>query len=280
MSESGQAPVAYWVAAPALQGLVTGYHRFETAAPPGVTLRDVLFPDWATIRISLRGTAAWSLRIGSRDHHPVPAAALAGPMSQAGYVSFTGGTLVGVGILPAGWARLFGGDVSRFANRVVPLSQLDPGAMLLVEALEAGESPADAFDAWLTARLAHRAPEDPRIRRIHAMLHDPAVTRIETICEALGLSSRALATLTRYHFGFTPKLLLRRARFMRALGAVLQRPGEGAAVLEEAGYWDRSHFLRDSHLFLGCSIREFLKRRGPLNDIAMRVRERTLGAAV
>lgn len=280
MSEAGNAPVAYWAAAPELHNLVTGYHRFEAAAPPGVTLRDVLFPDWVTIRITLRDTPPWSLRIGSREHHAMPTAVLIGPMSQAGYVAFTGGTLAGVGILPAGWARLFGGDVSRFANRVVPLMQFDPGAMLLVDALESGETPAAAFDTWLTERLATRAPEDPRIHRIYTMLNDPTVTRIETICETLGLSSRALATLTRYHFGFTPKLLLRRSRFMRALSAVLQRPSEGAAVLEEAGYWDRSHFLRDSHLFLGCSVREFVKRRGPLNDIAMRARTRALGAPV
>lgn len=280
MSDTGKEPVAYWAAGPALQGLVTGYHRYETAAPPGVTLRDVIFPSWATIRISLNDSPSWSLRIGSREHNPMPLATMVGPMSQAGYITCTGGTLVGIGILPAGWARLFGGDASRFANRVVPLSHFDPHADLLVEALEAGETPVAAFDAWLTARLASRPPEDPRIGQIYAMLDDPQVTRIEAVADALGLSSRALATLTRYHFGFTPKLLLRRSRFMRALGAVLHRPGDGANVLQAAGYWDRSHFLRDSHLFLGCSIRDFAKRRGPINDIAMRVRERALGSAV
>jgi AraC-like DNA-binding protein len=280
MSETGKAPVAYWAADAALQGLVSGYHRYEAAAPPGVILRDVLFPSWATIRISLRDTPPWTLRVGSRDHHPMPNAVMVGPTSHAGYITCSGGTLVGAGILPAGWARLFGSDASRYANRVVPLEQLDAGADLLVAALEAGESPAAAFDAWLTDRLAQRPPEDPRIRRLFALLDDPEMTRIEAIADALGLTPRALAAMTRYHFGFTPKLLLRRGRFLRALGAMLQRPGESAAVLEQAGYYDRSHFLRDSHLFLGCSIREFTKRRGPLNDIALRIREKTLGAAV
>ena len=208
----------------------------------------------------------------------MPSAALVGPMSQAGYLTSSGGTLVGVGILPMGWARLFGGDASRFTNRVMPLSAVDGGADTLVAALHEGETPVAAFDAWLTERLARSAPEDPRVAQLYALIDDPAMTRIEAIAERLGMTARALGALTRQHFGFTPKLLLRRMRFMRALEAMLLRPDQAAAVLEREGYWDRSHFLRDSHLFLGCSVREFQRRRGPLNAIAMRVREKALGS--
>lgn len=280
MSEQRPAPVDYWKPGAALRRYVSAYHRYCVAMPPGTVFRDVFFPSWATVRIALPGSDDWSVRLGTRNYEPVPAMALFGPSSHAGYLSCTRGTLVGVGLLPLGWATLFGGDAARLANRVVPLEQLDPGCDLLTEALADGEDPVAAFDAWLGARLALRAPPDPRIEPLFRLIESPATRRAEEIAEALEVTPRALAALTRYHFGFTPKLLLRRARFLRALSGVLARPAEANQLLEEAGYWDRSHFLRDSHLFLGCSIREFNKRRGPLNGMAMRVRETVVGAPV
>lgn len=280
MEAGAGAPIEYWRAADALAPFVTGYHRYDVPLPVGVSLKDVFFPSWASVRIALPGSRRWSLHVGSRRFDPVPPAAFIGPTSSAAYLETTGGVLVGFGVHPMGWAALFGGDISRFANRIVPLSTLDPTTDALVGALFEGEPPAAAFDAWLLARLSHARPVDPRIAQLYALIDDPAVDRIETICDALGLTQRALATFTRLHFGFTPKLLLRRSRFLRALSGVLTRPEQGASVLETAGYWDRSHFLRDSHLFLGCSIRDFSKRRGPLNQLALQARAEVLGAPV
>ena len=188
--------------------------------------------------------------------------------------------LVGIGLLPMGWARLFGGDVSHYANRAVPLDQVDRGAPALCAALGEGDSPLAVCEAWLTERLDRTCPVDPRIAQLYDLIHDPSVARTEEIAAALEMTPRALAGFTRRHFGFTPKLLVRRSRFVRALSLVLSAPGDSAEVLGQAGYWDRSHFLRDSHLFLGCSIREFNRRRGPLNAMAMAARAAALGAPV
>lgn len=280
MSEQRPGPVEYWNACSTLRGYVTGYHRYSVAMPPGMVVRDAFFPSWATIRIALPGSAPWSVRVGSRTFDPVPTTAFCGPSSYAGYLTTTGGTLVGVALLPLGWATLFGGDISRYANRVVPLAELDEDADNLAEALASTDNPAPVFDAWLKARLGLCPAPDERVPQLFALLEDPAPIRIEEMAEALNMSPRALASLTRYNFGFTPKLLLRRARFLRALSGVLIAGTDSARLIEEAGYWDRSHFLRDSHLFLGCSIRDFNKRRGPLNQMAMRVRTQVLGAAV
>ncbi|KQT33567.1 hypothetical protein ASG29_05910 [Sphingomonas sp. Leaf412] len=280
MEAGTRSPIEYWRASDTLSQFVTGYHRYNVALPPGMVLRDVFFPSWATVRIAIPESRRWSVRMASRQFDPVPENAFFGPSSYAGYLESHGGTLVGVGILPMGWAALFGGDISRHANRVVPLVAIDPGAAALVRALHEGEEPDAAFDAWLRERLSHGRPVDPRIAQLFALLHDPAIYRIETIAEMLHMTQRTLAAFTRGHFGFTPKLLLRRARFMRALSGVLSQPEDGAALIEAAGYWDRSHFLRDSHLFLGCSVRDFLKRRGPLNQVAMNARAEALGAPV
>lgn len=263
-----------------LERHVTAYHRFSAPITTGRTLCDAFFPSVATIRVTARGSPAWSLKIGSRTWDPVPAVTLIGPTSHAGYLECGGGTLTGVGVRPFGWAQLFGGDVSRFSNRVVPLDDIDPGAEQLREALDDGAPYHEALEAWLEARLQRRPPADPRIEQLCLMLRDPATTRIEAVAEALAMTPRALAAVTRFNFGFTPKLLLRRTRFMRAVAAILTDPDAGPKVLDEAGYWDRSHFLRDSHLFLGCSIREFSRRRGPRNQQAIRARTEAIGSPV
>lgn len=280
MNTDGGTGVAYHKAGARLERYVTGYHQFTAPVLADGRLNDVFFPSVATIRVALRGSPPWSLKIGSRSYDPMPVITLTGPTSYAGYMSCAGGTLVGAGLLPYGWAQLFGGDVSRFANRVVPLGDVDPGAEMLRAALDGGDHVQQVFDAWLEARMERRPPADPRIDRLSIMLQDPSTTRIETVAEALDMTPRALAALTRFNFGFTPKLLLRRTRFLRALSTVLTSPQAGPSVLEEAGYWDRSHFLRDSHLFLGCSVREFSRRRGPLNQLAIKARTDALGTPV
>jgi AraC-like DNA-binding protein len=280
MGDQESVGVAYRRPCDALARFVTGYHRFAAPVMPGHAFHDAFFPSVATIRIALAGSPPWALRIGSRSYDPMPVAAFTGPTSYAGYVTSSGGTLVGIGLLPYGWAQLFGGDVSRLSNRVAPLEELDPGAESLRAALDAGEPFCDVFDAWLEARLQRRPPADLRIDRLCSMLRDPATTRIEAVADALEMTPRALAALTRFNFGFTPKLLLRRTRFLRALSAVLTEPEAAPLALEQAGYWDRSHFLRDSHLFLGCSVREFSRRRGPHNQLAIRARTEALGTPV
>lgn len=280
MADSDDAPVTFWRASERFAGLVTGFHRFRLGLPVGSVFRDVFFPSLATIRFGIEGPQPWSMRLGARKFD-MPLASFTGPTSVAGWIEATGGTVVGIGVHAQGWARLFGGDLSVYANRVVPLANLDGSAQRLLEALDGGEHPPVAFERWLDRRLATDRAPDPLLERLEAMIADVAVMRIETLAEELQLTSRQLSVLTRQNFGFTPKLLLRRRRFLRALSATLDAsPEESGALLAAAGYWDRSHFLRDAHLFLGCSIREFRQRRGPLNALVMRTRADVLGAAV
>lgn len=272
-------PIVYWAPGEELGRYITGFHRYCAPSVPG-GYRDAFFPGWASIRLTLEQDRDWSVRLGNRMIDPVPRDAFFGPSSSAGYITTYGGTIVGVGIKPFGWAQLFGGDIARYSNHVVPLSEVDAGGSTLREALEAGEAPDVAFTRWLTTRLYRRPPVDPRIERLSALLDNPATQRIEMLAEALEVTPRGLAAMTRFNFGFTPKLLLRRTRFMRALSGVLTEPVRGSEVLDAAGYWDRSHFLRDSHLFLGCSVRDFQRRRGPLNRLALSAREVALGSPV
>lgn len=273
-------PVRYWTPDTRLARYVTGYHRYRVVVPPGCVLEDVFFPSWSVMRFAIEEPAPWSLRRASRRFDPVPAAMLEGPSSYAGYCRAARGAVVGVGILPEGWSRLFRVPAYSVANRVVPLAAVLRGAEDLHHALDAAEDPAAILDAWLIARLADAPETDPLVGALYTLIDDPAVTRVEDMIDRLGVSHRTLVMLSKDHFGFTPKLLLRRGRFLRALSAGLASDDGWDAVIGRAGYFDRSHFLRDSNLFLGCSIREFQARQGPLNALAMKVRSEVLGTAV
>ena len=101
---------------------------------------------------------------------------------------------------------------------------------------------------------------------------------VRALAAELGLSTRTLHRLARAAFGFAPKLLLRRTRFLRSLTAVAAAPEAGWATLIDPAYHDLPHFIRDSHLFLGMTPGEFLRLRKPLNDASSRRREEVLGA--
>lgn len=273
------AAVDFWLPSPPLQACVSGYHRYHlNGGGPGERVDDVFFPAWANIRFS-PGAEPWSVEIGRRRFDPVPESAFFGPSSHAGYVSVSAGALIGIGLTPLGWARLHGGDISQWADRVVPLEEVFPWLAASAGAIAAADDPPAVFDPLLNDALERAPPAHPAIEIIFARLLDPAVERVADLGEGLGLNARQVARLTRAYFGFTPKLLLRRARFLRALGAIraLDR-GQWKNAIAAAGYWDGSHFLRDCHLFLGKPLSEFMAMPRPVNRASMERRTTILGA--
>lgn len=273
------ATVNFWLPAPELRGYVSGYHRYDLTRSPGEErVEDVFFPAWSNIRFTL-DAEPWSVRLGRRSFDPIPDCAFFGPTSHAGYTSGGGGTLVGIGLTPAGWARLHGGDLSLFADRIVALDQVFPDLASLRDEIGRVDDLAGYFDRLLLARLATSPAESPVIATIVARLLDPAIHRIADLTEGLGLSDRQVGRLSRTCFGFTPKLLLRRARVLRALDAIRTTDrGSWTGAIHDAGYWDGSHFLRDCHAFLGRSLGDFMAMPRPINRISMRRRDEVLGA--
>jgi methylphosphotriester-DNA--protein-cysteine methyltransferase len=129
-------------------------------------------------------------------------------------------------------------------------------------------------------RGALRPPSDhdEAIGRVEAALVEPAVQSVRDLAEASGLSMRALQRLAKRAFGFPPRLLLRRARFLRSLHAMrAAQRGDGASVIDQS-YTDYSHFVRESHEFLGMSPQAFLGHDMPLLKNSLDLRTQVLGA--
>lgn len=270
--------VDYWLPDPRLDGLVSGYHRYAIALPPGERHLDVFFPAWANLRFHVAGEH-WRVRLGS-DSFDVPRAALFGPTSHAGYSEGADGTVTGAGITPLGWYRLTRREAAEFADRVVPLSDLlGPDAAQLAHAAAAPrEEIKDRFDAIFLRLLEQPRTDEARVAQAHRYLMEPGRGDVAEMAERLGLSHRTLNRIARTAFGFGPKLLVRRARFLRSLLALRSASTENWASRIESSYYDHSHFNRDAQEFLGMSPGEFLRLPKPLNDASARLRTQILGA--
>jgi AraC-like DNA-binding protein len=270
--------VDYWLPDPRLDGLVSGYHRYAVALAPGERHLDVFFPAWANIRFRVAGEH-WRVRLGDESFN-VPRAAVFGPTSHAGYSEGENGIVVGAGLTPLGWYRLNRADAAEFADRVAPLAELigadatplADAAYAPPEAIKAG------FDAIFLRLLAQPRADEARVAQVHRYLMDPGQDGVAEMAAKLGLSHRTLNRIARAAFGFGPKLLVRRARFLRSLMALRGASAETWASRIESSYYDHSHFNRDAQEFLGMSPGAFLRLPKPLNEASARLRTQILGA--
>ncbi len=267
--------------APALARFVSGYHRYSLDLPDGETLDDVFYPGAANIRIQVSG-GDWSVRIADRTIDPVPRASLFGPTNHALYSRSAGGTLFGAGLTPLGWVRLTTLPASDFADNITPLDLLlGRRAAELAAAIAAAKTLSEAaatFDAFFTGHLAPASPEDARIEAMHALLATNDTIAITEAAATVGLHPRTFARLARRAFGFAPKRLLRRARFLRSLMALRDASATNWSARIGEAYYDQSHFIGDARKFLGMAPGDFLRLKKPMNDASTRRRAEVLGA--
>jgi len=283
-----RAVVGFQPPAPALRGLITAYYWVDNPAG-GAPIGDLLHPEWANLRLVSRGD--WGLASGfvgpgsGARWTPAPPQALFGPTSRAGMIRAPcGGRGVGVGLLPLGWAVLTGLEASAWADRVEPVEALRATPLIpLIEALDLdGPSLGAAFDRYFLGLLERPGAQEELARaalvmRAHKALMDPEVGTVEAFAEALGVSARQAARLSLRAFGFAPKLLLRRQRFLRTLAVLrlnLDRPW--ASLLDER-YYDQPHFVRDFRRFMGMAPSRYFALPRAMLEPAAAARQAMLG---
>jgi len=280
--DAAEAGIRYWQPDEALAGLVSGYHCYWTRPPAGVQHSDVFYPGWSNLRFQLDGEP-WHARIGERCFDPVPRACLFGPTARAVYAESGAGVLVGAGLTPLGWSRLTDIEAESVADRIVPLDTIVGGEAERLRTELARSDDEDAvkrvFDAWFLEHLRPPRRQDARIVAIHTLLTENELGDVGAAAVRLGVHPRHFSRLVRKSFGFTPKLLLRRARFLRSLMALREAPRGEWGMLVGRDYVDQSHFIRDSHEFLGMTPGQFFALKKPLNDASTVLRREVLGAS-
>jgi len=96
------------------------------------------------------------------------------------------------------------------------------------------------------------------IESIHQAVANPKISNVGELAEMTGLSKQRLERLSRRIFGFPPKLLLRRQRFLRTLANIMEHPELKWSDAMDGQYFDQAHFNREFHQFMGMSPRQYL----------------------
>ncbi len=240
---------------PALLGHITFYYFVEAEGP----LTDFLYPEWGNVRLSVAGD--WMVVNDPRDPARPARRALYGPTDRRGKVVTGGGKTVGFGLTPIGWDRLIGTHAGAMANRVREIDgELGVDAIALQQAFIADGDDDVAgvarFDRVLLDLLARRPASHPLVLAVDKVLRRRPAGVPEFAARA-GVSPRTLQRLCLGAFGFAPKRLLRRQRFLETLGLIRITPDPTFGTLIDEAYHDQSHFNRDFRDFMDMTAREY-----------------------
>ena len=244
--------------APPLRAYVTFYYFVEAFGP----LTDFLYPEWGNVRLNVSGD--WRVINDPRDASDVPHdRVLFGPTDRRGRIVTEGGKTVGFGLTPLGWSRLIGSDAGVMANRVREVGDelgLDLKALQAAFRADGDDDAAGVarFDAALLARLAATPPVHPLVLAADRVLRERPAD-VPRFCAAVGVAPRTLHRLCLRAFGFPPKRLLRRQRFLETLGVIRVTPDATFGALMGEEYHDQSHFNRDFRDFMGMTARDYAR---------------------
>lgn len=240
----------------------------QTVVAPGTpTVYDQVYPEWPNIRLTVGGDMAACTGPGPlRSCNPICAI---GPTSHSTHFSLAPGRYWTVSLLPLGWVQLVGLRASTYADRwtvIEPDSPFTAFASLLdcAQGEDDLASIAARFDTHLLAMLDRPARREEVILKAHGALLDPEVTTVEAFAEQAGIGVRALERLSLAAFGFSPKLLLRRQRFLRSLSQFMLDPSLAWIDTLDHQYVDQAHFIRDFRRFMDVTPGAFAAAPHPV----------------
>jgi AraC-like DNA-binding protein len=255
----------------------------ETGVADGSRVEDYLHPEWANLRF-IDGDPPLA-GIGGAPARKTPRFVVTGPTSQATYFAAGNMRTWGIGVLPMGWAKFIPLPADEFADRLYDggahpaFARFAPLAERLRQTNDV-DAAAALIDAHFSTLLADAPPDDPAILAAHRALVDDDLSSVAELSAKLGLSERSIERLSHRAFGFSPKLLLRRQRFLRSLARFMLDPSMAWIDTMDHQYYDQAQFTRDFQRFMGMSPRDYAARPKPILGAAAFARAAAAGAAV
>lgn len=267
-----------------LRRYFTTFYVTDIDLPDGQVVVDSLQPEWANLRFFDGACPESWFDDGPRLINTAFTAT--GPSIRN--CNFQIGTtrFWGVGFLPLGWARFVRKPAADHANLITDGGTHPSFAPFLPLARRLfGPAPDEAAEleriiAFFRAFQGRPLKDEARILAIHTALIDPAIDTVSAIVERTGTSQRTIERICHRAFGFSPKALLRRQRFMRSLAQFMLDPSLRWIGAIDSQYHDQAQFVRDFHEFMGQTPREYAATPHPVLERFMHERARVHGAAV
>lgn len=272
-------PVHFIMPAQQLLRYVSTFYFFRIDNTDAQEQEDLLHPEWGSAHFTFSGSSRGN--IVTEPPLPTPATNVTGPTGKASRIFCKSMVLAGIGIMPLGWHRLVRAPADRWANRIGDLENPEfavfKAIWAKVKGLSDPASIAAVFDDMLIRAVNSPDPLENDIENIHAALANPQAASVSDLAQATGISQQRLERICRRVFGFPPKRLLRRQRFLRTLGNVMLDPDlKWSAALDDQ-YFDQAHFNRDFHEFMGMSPSQYLAMPRPISIPSTRARARLFG---
>ena len=267
-----------------LRRFLTTFYLTEIEVADGGVITDALQPEWANLRFfSGEKPDCW---IESGDHIQGASFVATGPSTRCTNFRLGTSRLWGIGLLPLGWAQFIRLPAADHANVVADglahpsFSSFAPLAQSLFGAEPDEKAELARLIAFFRAGLANPSADAERIYLIHAAVVDPQVASVAELVDRVGVGQRTIERLCHRAFGFPPKMLLRRQRFMRSLSQFMLDPSLKWIDAIDSHYHDQAQFVRDFHEFMGMTPREYAARPHPVLDKFIHERARIAGVPV
>ena len=253
------------------------------------TLEDYLQPEWGNIRFftggAPKGQIANSTVSGARF-------VATGPSSLPCHFRVGTTRMWGIGFLPVGWARFLDTPAYDLSNMIydgashAAFAKFDALTPVLSDP-EATEE--EQFEHLVTTLGAMMRPsrDEPKILRVHEALVDGHYLTVSELANHCGMSVRTLERVCRRYFGFTPKRLMRRQRFMRSLTTFMLHQAHSGAngsagrwtEAMDAEYHDQAQFTREFREFMTMLPSDYAALEHPILASFMEARARIWGSA-
>lgn len=276
--------VRFYRLSPELQRYFTALYAFDVSAPDGEMIEDYLHPEWAAMRF-FPPSAPPVAAIGSEPFVPRPPCVVSGPTSQSLHFGIRTSRIWGLGLLPAGWAKFVEAGARDYADRIVDGSS-DPAFRLFAPIQTIVDQPgitfdtgAEAINTYLMDHLGRATPHEHLVMACHDALRDPDIANVSELADRLGLGPRSLERLCARYFGFPPKQMLRRQRFLRSLAKFTLTKGTSWSEALDEQYYDQAQFVRDFRSFMGMTPSEYAETPHPVMEKIMAQRMADQGAA-
>jgi len=262
-------------------GCFTTFYHLSLDVDGDGTVTDFLQPEWANIRFFAGNTPAAS--IGASQVSGARFGAT-GPSSRPCRFELGTARMWGIGFLPIGWGRFIEADAFSLANLVCEgaahpaFAKFDTLTQVLTDMSVPVE---EQFDFIVTTLedLMNPNRDEPKIRRVHEALVNGECCSVGGLADRCGMSVRTLERVCRRYFGFTPKLLMRRQRFMRSLSSFMLHQGSRWTEAMDADYHDQAQFTREFREFMTMLPSEYGALEHPILASFMEARARIWGSA-
>ncbi len=266
----------------------TTFYVAEITVPADGTVSDYLHPEWGNLRLLSSHAVQAECETATGPHSAVADTNFiaTGPSSRAVRFTLPTTRVWGIGFLPLGWAKFVRTPAGDIANAVLDGNTHPAMASFapLVDGLFNPQPDQSRELAWIIAyfraRLAEPVVDEARILAIHAALVDADVVTVAELVERSGASPRTVERVCFRDFGFPPKLLMRRQRFMRSLSQFMLDPSLKWIGAIDSQYHDQAQFVRDFRQFMGMTPRQYGGMPHPVLDVFVRERMRLAGSAV